>query len=152
MGKDRNPRTETKGNEPVKAGLIGAGAEQHAGQGAIAIVGQEPELIGDGDVEELALVLQDAAEVPTRQGPGLERRVEAATGSGLAVAGPGARNPREGPALGGELDRSLGREIVGLLKGGRAWRRESWGAVAGETIVHQQCLCENCCCLGWLEL
>lgn len=101
MEKTEKQEQKEKGKEPVKAGLVGAGAEQHAGQGAVAIVGQESELIGDGGVEELAVVLQDGAEEPPRQGPGLERRVEAATGCGLAVACPGARNHREGPGLGG---------------------------------------------------
>jgi hypothetical protein len=99
--RQKSKNRKEKGKEPVKAGLVGAGTAKHAGKGAVAIVGQESELIGDGSVEELAVVLQDGAEEPSRQGPGLERRVEAATGCGLAVACPGARNHREGPGLEG---------------------------------------------------
>jgi hypothetical protein len=39
---------------------------------------------------------------------------------------------------------------VGFLKGWRAWRRESWGGVACETIVHQQCLCSGAGFVCWL--
>lgn len=38
-------------NKPVKAGFIGANGKQHAGNGTIAIIGKELQLLRDGDVE-----------------------------------------------------------------------------------------------------
>lgn len=74
----------------MKRGLIGAGAEGHPRSSGVAIIGQQLELIGDGEVEVLALVLQHAAqELPGRRVQ-LERRVQRAAAE-LAGARPGPR-------------------------------------------------------------
>lgn len=133
----------------MKAGFIGASAEEHAGNGAVALIGQDLQLIFDGDAEQLTVVQQHAAQEFSRLGPQLERRVQAT--AGLAVASPSAGNHRRGPpgllhentpngSPGGEgvvreVEGDLGRER--LLKGGRVGRREG-GDVAWETTVHQQ--------------
>lgn len=70
---------------PVKTGLRrrrGTIAEIHASKRSIPIIRQVTQLLGHRNVEELALVLQHAAEKLPRQGARLERRVEAADGLG----------------------------------------------------------------------
>lgn len=84
------PNKQTKTKVPVKRAFIGAGAEGHPRNSGVAIIGQQLELIGDSEVEVLALVLQHAAqELPGRR-VRLERRVQRAAAE-LAGARPGPR-------------------------------------------------------------
>lgn len=132
----------------MKAGFIRANAEPHTGNGAIANIGQELQLIRDGDVEQLAVVLQHTAQEPPRLGPGLERRVQAATG--LAVAGPGARDHRKDPpgpdgktgcgtpgekGIVGEVEDSFRRKSKGLSKRGRGIGRRNCESSGGGVAV-----------------
>lgn len=129
----------------MKRAFIGAGAEGHPRNGGVAIIGQQLELIGDGEVEVLALVLQHAAqELPGRR-VRLERRVQRAAAE-LTGARPGPRlhnNPAAEKPPAAEIA-ITGRERAGAPGFGRRQERQRFGGtVEGEAMVHQLCTAKS---------
>lgn len=73
---------------PMKKRFVRVRAEKQPIERSVAIARQVFELIGDGKIEELAVVEKHTAQEPSGWGVGLEGRVEWATTTELAMAGP----------------------------------------------------------------
>lgn len=119
---------------PVEAGLGRSIAEKHPIASVVAIVGQVLELVGDGEVEQLRVVLQHADQVLPGRRPRPQRRVKAAR---LTVAGDGNHRQTPPPPSGPERDDGGPREETATAALGLQSRRKARGSVVREAIVHQ---------------
>ncbi|PON75064.1 hypothetical protein PanWU01x14_044160 [Parasponia andersonii] len=120
----------------MKVCIRRSSSEDHPIESVVSIIGQLLELIGDGKVKQLRMVLQYTDEVPPGRRPRLQRRVQATE---LAVARAGAGDHRQGPD---SEPSSTETESTGLAKQttatpGPERGREIGGFVVRNTGVHQ---------------